>query len=82
MEKQILKRGYVTYALTDGENEIYGIIKDHYISDWSKMSPLYWSEVYVEGSFYKIIRRGTLLANATNEELKQYFEQSKINLND
>ena len=35
MEKQVINRGYLTHALTDGESKIYGIVKNHYISDWS-----------------------------------------------
>lgn len=38
-------------------------------------------DVYCEpGYMYQIIRKGTLLCNATNEELQRYHEQSKLNL--
>jgi len=82
MEKQIINRGYLTYALTDGESRIYGIIKDCYISDWSiEPAHLYWSEVFVDGNMYQIHRRGQLLVGKTDEELSTLHEQSKINLN-
>ena len=82
MEKQIINRGYLTYALTDGENKIYGTIKGHTISDWShEPKNLYWSEVFVDGNMYQIHRRGTLLLNKTNERLSELHEQSKVNLN-
>jgi hypothetical protein len=80
MEKEIINRGYLTHALTDGE-KIYGIVKDHYVTDWSKNLPLYWSEVFVDGNMYQIHRRGTLLINKTNEQLSELHEQSKVNLN-
>ena len=51
MEKQVINRGYLTRALTDGESKIYGIVKNHYISDWShEPKNLYWSEVFVDGN--------------------------------
>lgn len=81
MEKQIINRGYLTYALTNGE-KVFGIRTDHAISDWSKELPLYWSEVFVDGNSYHIHRKGMLLVNKTNEELQQLHEQSKVNLND
>lgn len=81
MEKQIINCGYLTYALTNGE-KIYGTIRDHHISDWSKHGPLYWSEVFVSGFCLSIIRKGMLLVGKTNEELSQLHEQSKVNLND
>lgn len=81
MEKQIINRGYLTYALTNGE-KIYGIIRHYHISDWSKHGPLYWSEVFVYGNCYSIVRKGMLLVGKTNEELSQLHEQSKVNLND
>ena len=83
MKKQIINRGYLTYALTDGESKIYGIVKNHYISDWShEPKNLYWSEVFVDGNMYQIHSRGTLLVNNTNEQLSELHEQSKVNLND
>lgn len=82
MEKQILNRGYVTNALTDDEGEIYGMIKDHHIS-WDLLPfkrNYYWSEVYSEPNMCMIVRKGTLLADATPQELKKMHEQSKVNL--
>ena len=79
MEKQIINRGYLTYALTDGV-QIFGLIKDHYVSDWSIYKPLYWSEVFVDGHMCFICRKGMLLIDKTNEELSELLEQSKINL--
>lgn len=80
MKKEIIERGYLTHALTDGE-KIYGIVKDHYVTDWSKNLPLYWSEVFVDGNLTAIIRKGTLLVGKTNEELSELHEQSKVNIN-
>ena len=78
---QVINRGYLTYALTNGENKIYGITKHHFINDWSyEGSPLYWSEVFVGGNMYKIHRRGINLTGASNEKLSRLHEQSKINL--
>lgn len=83
MEKQIINRGYLTYALTDGESKIFGTTKDCTISEWShEAKRFYWSEVFVDGNMYQIHRRGTLLVGKTNEELSQLHEQSKVNLND
>ena len=85
MRKEILKRGYVTHALTDSNGTIYGITNDQitwelYIKEFNYS--YYWSEVYCEaGCLYTIIRKGTLLVNVTADELKKYHEQSKINLN-
>lgn len=83
MKKEILERGYVTHALTNSKDKIYGRSVDEYINDWScEGAPFYWSEVYCEGGGYftKIIRKGQLLINQTNEELSQKLEQSKVNL--
>lgn len=83
MKKQIINRGYLTYALTDGENKIFGIVKHCHINDWSHESKsFYWSEVFVDGNQYQIHKRGMLLVGKTNEELRELHEQSKINLND
>ena len=83
MEKQIINRGYLTYALTDGESKIFGIIKDCFINDWShEAKHFYWSEVFVDGNMFQIHRKGTLLVNKTDEQLSELHEQSKVNLND
>lgn len=83
MEKQVINRGYLTYALTDGEKKIFGTVKDCKISDWShEAKHFYWSEVFVDGSSYHIIRRGMLLVAADNSRLSELHEQSKVNLND
>lgn len=83
MEKQVINRGYLTYALTDGDKKIFGIEKDHYINDWSyEGKHFYWSEVFVDGNMYQIHRRGTLLVDADNKRLSELHEQSKVNLND
>lgn len=83
MEKHIINREYLTYALTDGESQIFGTIKDHYIYEWShKAKHFYWSEVFVDGNMYQIIRRGRLLVGKTNKELSELHEQSKVNLHD
>lgn len=81
MEKQVINRGYLTYALTDGESKIFGTIKDCHISDWShEAKNFYWSEVFVDGNMYQIHRRGMLLIGKTDEELSELHEQSKVNL--
>lgn len=86
MNKEILDRGYVTHALTNEKGEIYGLDTTQYISwDINKVElahTFYWSEIYREtGNISTIIRKGKLLINPTPEELKEKFEQSKINLN-
>ena len=82
MEKQIINRGYLTHALTDGDKKIFGLTKDCYINDWSNEAKhFYWSEVFVDGNQYQIHRRGELLVAPTNERLSQLHEQSKVNLN-
>lgn len=83
MEKTILERGYITNALTDANGTIYGLNKEQYINDWyATPQTYYWSEVYCEPSYMAtIIRKGALLINKTNDELKELHEQSKINLN-
>lgn len=81
--KEILDRGYVTHALTDGDHKIFGLIKDCSIYEWSHEAKVfYWSEVYVEPRIAMIVRKGTLLVNPTNEELIKLHEQSKENLSD
>ena len=82
MEKEIINGGYLTHALTDGDTTIFGIIQDRKVGDWSKIgcSTFYWSEVFVYGNQYTIIRKGSWLAHPTNEELDQMLEQSKVNL--
>lgn len=80
-KRQVLKHGYLTYALTNEESKVFGIDKDCIVSDFSREGKaFYWSEVYCEPeNLCKIIRKGTLL-KATNEELQRYHEQSKLNL--
>lgn len=83
MKKQIINRGYLTYALTDGDKKIFGVTKDCHISDWSNEAKnFYWSEVFVDGNMCHIHRRGTLLVGKTDKELSELHEQSKVNLND
>lgn len=83
MEKQVINRGYLTYALTDGDKKIFGTIKDCTINDWSyEAKHFYWSEVFVDGNMYQIHRRGQLLVNADNDKLSELHEQSKVNLHD
>jgi hypothetical protein len=82
---EILDRGYVTHALTDGETKIYGMVVDCYINNWhaaeSDPKVYYWSEVYVEPRHMaKIIRRGEVLVDATDKHLSELHELSKINL--
>lgn len=86
MEKQILKRGYVTNALTNENGEIYGLLKGQSINfaanTIEQKHTFYWSEVYCEPSFTAIlIRKGTVLINPDWSDIQQKFEQSKINLN-
>lgn len=82
MEKEILTRGYVTYALTNEKGKIFGLTKDCYINDWSyEGNSFFKSEVYVEPHHMTtIIRQGMMLVDATNEELTALHEQSKVNL--
>lgn len=79
--KQVLDRGYVTNMLTDGDRKIFGQIKDCYINVWKYESKcFYWSEVYVEpGYLARIIRKGMLLVDPSDNELSQLHAQSKIN---
>ena len=81
-KKQILKRGYVTYALTNDMGKVFGLVTDCDINDFShEGKAFYWSEVYCEpGYMCMIIRNGTFLRNANNEELQKYHKQIKINL--
>lgn len=81
-EKQILKRGYITNALTNEKGRVFGMILDCYINDFSdEGKAFYWSEVYCEPDYMcQIVRKGTLLCNATNDELQKYHKHSKINL--
>lgn len=83
MKKQVLERGYITHALTNEKDEIFGLDKGRTINDWSFWGKIfYWSEVYCEAGYMaRIIRNGTLLVNPTNKELSRLHEQSKINLN-
>ena len=85
MKKEIIKRGYLTHALTNHKGEIYGINKNHYINwecnDIERNNAFYWSDVFVDGFSVTIIRLGTTLVNPSAEELQKYFEQSKVNLN-
>lgn len=83
MKKEILDRGYITHSLTDSNGEIFcthnGYIN---LTTHAKLTGthFYWSEVYVEPqNFATIIRKGTLLVDPSEEELQNYFKQSKIN---
>lgn len=79
MEKEILKRGYITHCLTNGENIFYNN-KNQIIHNWEKEKPLYWSEIYCEPNyFYAIIRKGTLFANVKDDVLNEFYKQSIIN---
>lgn len=80
--REKIEKGYITNALTNGKDEIYGTIDSYYVNDWyaGNESIYYWSEVYTDGSLFSIIRRGANLAGATNDELSALLEQSKINL--
>lgn len=85
MKKQILKRGYVTNALTNGDSVIYGTIKDYHINfeTYKESKKFYWSEVYCEPNhFFSILRKGQLLVNPSSDKLKELMEQSKINLHE
>lgn len=88
--QQIVERNeYITYALTDGDGEIFGLIDDYYVNNWycGYTKLFFWSEVLVIppsdqtcGPIVHIIRRGSNLAGATNEELSALHRQSKINI--
>ena len=85
--KEIINRNYyLTYALTNEKDEIYGLNRNHFINwelnDIECKHHFYWSEVYKEGNLCTIIRKGMLLVNPTAEDLSRYFNQSKINLSD
>ena len=85
--KEIINRNYyLTYALTNEKDEIYGIEQNRCINwelnDIERKHRFYWSEVYKEGNLCTIIRKGMLLVNPTPAELSDYFEKSKINLSD
>lgn len=81
-EPEILKRGYVTHALTNAEGTIFGMVADCYINIWKgEKPPFYWSEVYVEPRrMATILRKGQLLVNPTDEDLSEYHRVSKFNL--
>jgi len=90
-KKQILENyGYATHALTDGDGKIYGLNKECFISKFGwkeeidKGKSFYWSDVYVTGPITVLIRKGMALVgeSKTPERLNEYFEQSKVNLND
>lgn len=76
--REKIEKGYITNALTNGEDKIYGIVD--YNWDDGNARTYYWSEVYTDGTLFAIIRRGSNLAGATNDELLALLEQSKINL--
>lgn len=81
MEKQIIKAGYLTYALTDG-NIIFSIVKDfkpNFGAGLYKNKRYYWSDIFVYHG-YTIVKKGVCLINATPEELTELHEQSKVNL--
>lgn len=81
MEKEVINRGYLTYALTDGDKKIFGRLMHDFINIWDREAKhFYWSEVFVDGSLKRIIRKGMLLVNPTNEELSLLHAQSKVNL--
>lgn len=80
MKKQILEGGYLTKALTNAKGDILGITKDFHVNFNLDSGTYYWSDVYVYGNSYTIIRKGSLLVNSTPEDLFKLHEQSKINL--
>jgi|GEM_PF-7115325 len=77
-EKQILNRGYVTNALTDGKKPINFIGEIYSFIDNKEL--YYWSEVYVEGNMAFITKKGINLSNSTRDQLLEYQEQSYVNL--
>ena len=81
-EPEILKRGYVTHALTNAEGTIFGMVADCVINTWrGEKPPFYWSEVYVEPRrMATILRKGELLKNPTDDDLSEYHRVSKFNL--
>lgn len=78
---KIISEGYLTQALTNDSDEIFGIIENAYINDWSYQGKHWWmSDIYVYGNTYRIINKGIILNSPTNNELSSYHEQSKVNL--
>lgn len=83
MKREILDRGYVTHALTSNNGRVLGFGRKYYEKDYSeKDAPFYWSEVYCESNMCRIIRKGMLLVNPSDDELERYYIQSMVNLND
>ena len=78
MKKEIIIRGYLTHSLTDGQGLIYGLYKKRNY-DW-KGKELYWSEVYVDGDAFAIIRKGEHIENKSTKEIDELLEQSFVNL--
>ena len=84
MKREVLDRGYVTNALTNGQGKIYGLYRvdiNWRVNTVERANKFYWSEVYVEAGYMAtIIRKGKLLVGPTAEELETYSRQSEINL--
>lgn len=78
MEKQIINRGYLTFCLTDGDDFFYGLYKKRDY-DW-RWKTLYWSEVFVDGDAFSMVRKGEKLEGKTDKELDDLLEQSFVNL--
>lgn len=79
MEKQVINRGYLTYSLTDGEHYIYGLY-NCLRYEWEAQGDVYWSDVFVDGDAFAVVRRGEKVTGKTKEELDTMVRQSIINL--
>ncbi len=83
----IVPNYFVTRALTNEKEKIYGIAEDCYISDWShEGNSFFYSDVVVYNygcgyrSMLQVVRTGERLVNPSCEELTKLHEQSKVNI--
>lgn len=78
MKREVINRGYLTYSLTDSNGVIYGLYKTR-CYDW-RFKELYWSEVFVDGNAFAIVRQGERIEGKTDKEMNELLEQSFVNL--
>lgn len=77
-ERQIVEDTYVTYVLVDKNKEC---IANKYINNFETYRPCYWAEVCAYDTWpLGIIRVARELHLATDEELREYNAQARINL--
>ena len=79
MNKEIIKRGYLTHSLTDGNSFFYGLYKKEKY-DWGREPSVYWSEVFVDGDAFALVHKGECVDDKSDAEKDELLRKSLVNL--